>query len=173
MADLHLHRDHALGLARAVFIGTSMGAVAAELSIDRASIYYYISSKEELFDEVVRAVIERNAALARRVEWLEANGHGGAWVTDEFATGPMYEFHRGFQNENWFNTSGMPCARSSASRRARAASSCRWARRDTGWSWVRRCCSTSVPTTTGRACPRTPDQRISASNGTAGRPAGP
>ena len=49
------------------FTGTSMGAVAAELSIDRASIYYYISSKEELFDEVVRAVIERNAALARRV----------------------------------------------------------------------------------------------------------
>ena len=44
-----------------------MGAVAAELSIDRASIYYYISSKEELFDEVVRNVIERNAALARRV----------------------------------------------------------------------------------------------------------
>lgn len=54
------------------FTGTSIGAVAAELSIDRASIYYYISSKEELFDEVVRNVIERNAALARRVAASEA-----------------------------------------------------------------------------------------------------
>jgi catechol 2,3-dioxygenase len=33
-----------------------------------------------------------SAALARRVAWLEANGHAGAWVRDEFATGPMYEF---------------------------------------------------------------------------------
>ncbi len=33
-----------------------------------------------------------SAALQRRVEWLEANGHGGRWVTDEYATGPMYEF---------------------------------------------------------------------------------
>lgn len=49
------------------FKGASISAVAAELNIDRASIYYYISSKEELFDEVVRNVIERNAALARRI----------------------------------------------------------------------------------------------------------
>ena len=50
------------------FNGASISAVAAELNIDRASLYYYISSKDELFDEVVRAVIERNAALATRVQ---------------------------------------------------------------------------------------------------------
>jgi TetR/AcrR family transcriptional regulator, cholesterol catabolism regulator len=49
------------------FTGASITAVAAELDIDRASLYYYISSKEELFDEIIREVIERNAALARKV----------------------------------------------------------------------------------------------------------
>jgi AcrR family transcriptional regulator len=47
--------------------GASISAVAAELGIDRASVYYYISSKEELFDEVLRAVAERNAELARTI----------------------------------------------------------------------------------------------------------
>ena len=36
--------------------GASISAVAAELNIDRASIYYYISSKEALFHELMRAV---------------------------------------------------------------------------------------------------------------------
>jgi TetR/AcrR family transcriptional regulator, cholesterol catabolism regulator len=49
------------------FTGASISAVAAELDIDRASLYYYISSKEELFDEILREVIERNAAIARRI----------------------------------------------------------------------------------------------------------
>ena len=35
----------------------------------------------------------------------------------------MFEFHNFFQNENWFNTSGIPLARSSASRLARVAAS--------------------------------------------------
>lgn len=49
------------------FTGASISAVAAELDIDRASIYYYISSKEELFDEILREVIERNASIATRI----------------------------------------------------------------------------------------------------------
>ncbi len=49
------------------FKGASISAVAAELGIDRASIYYYISSKEELFDVVMRAVIERNAEIALKI----------------------------------------------------------------------------------------------------------
>ena len=49
------------------FQKASISAVAAELNIDRASLYYYISSKEELFDEIVRKVIERNAQVARRI----------------------------------------------------------------------------------------------------------
>ena len=50
------------------FRGTSLGAVAAELGIDRASLYYYIGSKEELFDEVVREVTEVNVARALAIE---------------------------------------------------------------------------------------------------------
>ena len=50
------------------FQRASMTAVAAELNIDRASLYYYISSKEELFDEIVRTVVERNLALAKKIQ---------------------------------------------------------------------------------------------------------
>ena len=49
------------------FESTSMGAVADEMGIDRASLYYYISSKSELFDEVVREVVENNLAQAKRI----------------------------------------------------------------------------------------------------------
>jgi TetR/AcrR family transcriptional regulator, cholesterol catabolism regulator len=48
--------------------GASISAVAAELQTDRASLYYYVSSKEELFDDVVRAVIERNADMASAIQ---------------------------------------------------------------------------------------------------------
>lgn len=47
--------------------GASLTAVAAELGVDRATLYYYFSSKEQLFDEIVRSVLERNDALARRI----------------------------------------------------------------------------------------------------------
>ncbi|GAC1574981.1 MAG: TetR/AcrR family transcriptional regulator [Sphingomicrobium sp.] len=47
--------------------GASLSAVATELGIDRATLYYYFSSKEQLFDEIVRAVLEENDALARRI----------------------------------------------------------------------------------------------------------
>ncbi len=50
------------------FKGASISAVAAELDIDRASLYYYISSKEELFDELVRTVVERNLELVKQIE---------------------------------------------------------------------------------------------------------
>jgi len=47
--------------------GASIGAVATEANIDRASIYYYISSKEELFDELVQSVVERNLDIVKRI----------------------------------------------------------------------------------------------------------
>ena len=50
------------------FTGASISAVATELNIDRATLYYYVGSKEELFDEIVREVIENNAAIARRIQ---------------------------------------------------------------------------------------------------------
>ncbi len=53
---------------RVGFERASLKAVAEEMGADRASLYYYISSKEELFDEVVRTVVERNLALTKRIE---------------------------------------------------------------------------------------------------------
>lgn len=50
------------------FQKATISAVAAELDIDRASIYYYISSKEELFDEIVRTVVERNLENFKAIE---------------------------------------------------------------------------------------------------------
>jgi AcrR family transcriptional regulator len=53
---------HRLGYSAA-----SVSAVAAELGVDRATLYYYFSSKEQMFDEIVRTVLESNAELARRI----------------------------------------------------------------------------------------------------------
>ncbi len=46
------------------FSATSLSAVADELGMDRATLYYYISNKQDLFDEVVRDASERNIAAA-------------------------------------------------------------------------------------------------------------
>ena len=46
------------------FRGTSLSAVAQALDMDRATLYYYISNKQELFDEVVREASEQNIAAA-------------------------------------------------------------------------------------------------------------
>ncbi len=45
--------------------GANLGDIAAEAGADRASLYYYVSSKEELFHEVVRGAVEGNLAAAR------------------------------------------------------------------------------------------------------------
>jgi AcrR family transcriptional regulator len=63
IADAAVRVFHRLG-----FQGASVSAVADELGIDRASMYYYISSKQELFDELVRTVVERNLDLVKRIE---------------------------------------------------------------------------------------------------------
>lgn len=68
IGDAAIRVFNRLGFQRA-----SMTAVAAELNTDRASLYYYISSKEELFDEIVRAVVERNVALAQKIQASEMN----------------------------------------------------------------------------------------------------
>lgn len=49
------------------FQKATISAVAQEMAVDRSTLYYYISSKEELFDEVVRTVVERNLDLVRRI----------------------------------------------------------------------------------------------------------
>ncbi len=37
------------------------------MGIDRATLYYYFSSKEQLFDEITRSVLEENEELSRRI----------------------------------------------------------------------------------------------------------
>ncbi|MCW2677087.1 MAG: hypothetical protein JWR70_2127 [Modestobacter sp.] len=46
------------------FRGTSIGQIAEALGTDRATLYYYIGSKEELFDEVVTDAVRANVARA-------------------------------------------------------------------------------------------------------------
>ncbi|MEL0209075.1 MAG: TetR/AcrR family transcriptional regulator, partial [Novosphingobium sp.] len=53
---------HRLGYAKA-----SLTAIATEMGIDRASIYYYFSSKEDVFDEIISAVLKDNDLLAQRI----------------------------------------------------------------------------------------------------------
>jgi TetR/AcrR family transcriptional regulator, cholesterol catabolism regulator len=49
------------------FSGTSLADVAEALNTDRASLYYYVGSKEELFHEIVREAAEANAAQAEAI----------------------------------------------------------------------------------------------------------
>jgi AcrR family transcriptional regulator len=51
-----------VGLQRA-----TLKAVADEMGVDRASLYYYVSSKESLFDEVVRTVVEKNLGITKKI----------------------------------------------------------------------------------------------------------
>ncbi len=62
ITDAAIRVFHRLG-----YKGASLTAVAAELGVDRATLYYYVSSKEQLFDEIIRVVLQENSALARRV----------------------------------------------------------------------------------------------------------
>ena len=48
--------------------GTNLGDIAVESGADRASLYYYVGSKEELFHEVVRGAVEANLARARAIQ---------------------------------------------------------------------------------------------------------
>lgn len=54
------------------FRGTSLSAVAEALGADRASLYYYIANKKELFDEVVREATLANVATAESVRASDA-----------------------------------------------------------------------------------------------------
>lgn len=56
------------------FRGTSIGQIAEALDTDRATLYYYIGSKEELFDEVVTDAVRANVEVAERIR----NGRGRA-----------------------------------------------------------------------------------------------
>lgn len=62
IADAAVRVFDRMGFQRA-----SISAVAEELKIDRSTLYYYINSKEDLFDEVVRRVVEINLDLVLKI----------------------------------------------------------------------------------------------------------
>lgn len=47
--------------------GASLGEVADALGTDRASLYYYVGSRQELFADVVREAVEGNVAMAEAI----------------------------------------------------------------------------------------------------------
>ncbi|MCW2581476.1 MAG: hypothetical protein JWQ53_266 [Klenkia sp.] len=49
------------------FRGTSIGQIAEAMNTDRATLYYYVGSKEELFDEVVSDAVRANVARAQAI----------------------------------------------------------------------------------------------------------
>jgi AcrR family transcriptional regulator len=53
--------------------GSSLSAVASEMGVDRATLYYYFSSKEQLFDEIVLALVEENERFARKIAGSSAS----------------------------------------------------------------------------------------------------
>lgn len=62
IADAAVRVFDRMGFQRA-----SISAVAHEMQTDRSTLYYYINSKEDLFDEVVRTVVERNLELVLKI----------------------------------------------------------------------------------------------------------
>ncbi|MFC4006969.1 TetR/AcrR family transcriptional regulator [Nonomuraea purpurea] len=49
------------------FRGATLADVAASLNTDRATLYYYVGSKEELFHEIVQGAAEANAKQAEDI----------------------------------------------------------------------------------------------------------
>lgn len=47
--------------------GTSIGKIAAAVGTNRATIYYYFGSKEELFDILVTDVVKANLTIAEEI----------------------------------------------------------------------------------------------------------
>lgn len=52
---------------RVGFQRATISLLAEEMGVDRSSLYYYITSKEELLDEALRTVVERNFQLAEKI----------------------------------------------------------------------------------------------------------
>jgi AcrR family transcriptional regulator len=52
--------------------GSSLGEIAEALGTDRASLYYYVGSRQELFDDVVREAVQANVAMAEAIRAKEA-----------------------------------------------------------------------------------------------------
>lgn len=51
---------------------TNVNDIAAEASVDRATLYYYFGSKQEIFEEVVSTAVEANAVQAEAIRAKDA-----------------------------------------------------------------------------------------------------
>ncbi|MGW8813061.1 TetR/AcrR family transcriptional regulator [Gordonia terrae] len=65
-------RDHIRRAASKVFHergfrGTKLNDIAEQAGVDRASLYYYVGSKEQLFRDVVSEAVTANIAAAREI----------------------------------------------------------------------------------------------------------
>jgi TetR/AcrR family transcriptional regulator, cholesterol catabolism regulator len=99
--------------------GTSMAQVAEALNLDRATLYYYVGSKEELFDDVVSQAVRANVEVA---EAILARDEPAAGKLHELITSLMasyadnYPFLYVFIQENLTHVAGNRSAWSSEMR---------------------------------------------------------
>jgi len=56
------------------FASATLNDIASRLDTDRASLYYYVGSKDELLEEIVRGVLTGNVAAAEKVAAHDATG---------------------------------------------------------------------------------------------------
>jgi AcrR family transcriptional regulator len=71
-ADYKLKREEIVRAASKLFKargykGVTLAQVAGEAGVDRATLYYYVGSKEELLRESIEHVVARNALEAKRI----------------------------------------------------------------------------------------------------------
>jgi len=77
-AEYRARREELVRVAATVFQekgyqASTLNDIAERLGTDRASLYYYVSSKEDLFQEVVRGVLDANVKEANRIVKLDAS----------------------------------------------------------------------------------------------------
>jgi TetR/AcrR family transcriptional regulator, cholesterol catabolism regulator len=71
-ADYKVKRDEIVKTASRLFKergykSVTLAQVAEVAGVDRATVYYYVGSKEELFREAVQDLVDQNAAKAQRI----------------------------------------------------------------------------------------------------------
>jgi len=76
--DYRVRRAELIKTAAAVFRRKGYSAaklqdIAAAAGLDRASVYYYVSGKEELYKEVVAEAVRDNVAMVERLRSTEAS----------------------------------------------------------------------------------------------------
>jgi AcrR family transcriptional regulator len=76
--EYRARRDELIRVAADVFKekgyeAATLNAIAERFGADRASLYYYVSSKEELFQEAIRGVLDANVIEAERILALDAD----------------------------------------------------------------------------------------------------